>query len=136
MRSPFSIKWIYLIERRSFGQKYKFSDKNDMVSAYRNFKNIFSSPLFTINFRPEMLKFHSYSILTGDTMVGFVIFCVLNLSYTVLNYQYSGQTSLQLLPMLKSNHQTKIQVLFQRKFKTWTFLIVQNVLIKTLKFKL
>ena len=24
-----------------------------------------------------MLKFHPYSILTGDTMVGFVIFCVL-----------------------------------------------------------
>jgi hypothetical protein len=27
--------------------------------------------------RPEMLKFHPYSILTGETMVGFVIFCVL-----------------------------------------------------------
>ena len=25
-----------------------------------------------------MLKFHPYSILTGDTMVGFVIFCVLS----------------------------------------------------------
>ena len=41
------------------------------------FKTIFSRPLFTIIFRPEMLKFHPYSILTGDTMVGFVIFCVL-----------------------------------------------------------
>ena len=61
MRSPFSIKWIYLIERRSFGQKYKFSNKNDMVSAWRNFKIIFSRPLFTIIFRPEMLKFHPYS---------------------------------------------------------------------------
>ena len=49
-----------------------------MVSAWRNFKNIFSRPLFTIIFRPEMLKFHAYSILTGDTMVGFVIFCVLS----------------------------------------------------------
>ena len=77
MRSPFSIKWIYLIERRSFDQKYKFSNKNDMVSAWRNFKNNFSRPLFTIIFRPEMLKFHPYSILTGDTIVGFVIFCVL-----------------------------------------------------------
>ena len=48
-----------------------------MVSAWRNFKNIFSTPLFTIIFRPEMLKFHPYSILTGDTMVVFVIFCVL-----------------------------------------------------------
>ena len=48
-----------------------------MVSAWRNFKNIFSRPLFTIIFRPEVLQFHPYSILTGDTMVGFVIFCVL-----------------------------------------------------------
>ena len=55
----------------------KFSNKNDMVSAWRNFKNIFPRPLFIIIFRPEMLKFHPYSILTGDTMVGFVIFCVL-----------------------------------------------------------
>ena len=47
-----------------------------MVRAWRNFKNIFSRPLFTIIFRPEMLKFHPYSILTGDTMIGFVIFCV------------------------------------------------------------
>ena len=50
-----------------------------MVSAWRNFKNIFSTPLFTIIFRPEMLKFHPYSFLTGDTIVGFVIFCVLRL---------------------------------------------------------
>ena len=50
-----------------------------MVSAWRNFKNIFSRPLFTIIFRPEMLKFHPYSILTGDTMVRFVIFCVLSM---------------------------------------------------------
>ena len=47
--------------------------------AWRNFKNIFSRPLFTIIFRPEMLKFHPYSILTGDTMVRFVIFCVLKI---------------------------------------------------------
>ena len=48
-----------------------------MVSAWRNFKNIFPRPLFIIIFRLEMLKFHPYSILTEDTMVGFVIFCVL-----------------------------------------------------------
>ena len=52
-----------------------------MVSAWRKFINIFSRPLFTIIFRPEMLKFHPYSILTGDTMVGFVIFCVLIFLY-------------------------------------------------------
>jgi hypothetical protein len=47
------------------------------VSAWRNFKNIFTRPLFIIIFRPEMLKFHPYSILTGDTRVEFVIYCVL-----------------------------------------------------------
>ena len=48
-----------------------------MSSAWRNFKNIFSRPLFTIIFWPEMIKFHPYSILTGKTMVGFLIYCVL-----------------------------------------------------------
>ena len=61
-----------------------FSNKNDMMSAWRNFKNIFSRPLFTITFRPEMLKFHPYSILTGDTMVGLVIFCVLSTKHKCL----------------------------------------------------
>ena len=60
----------------NFDQKYKFSNKNNMVSTRRNFKNIFPRPLFIIIFRPEML-FHPYSILTGDTRVEFVIFCVL-----------------------------------------------------------
>ena len=55
----------------------KFSNKNDMVRAWRNFKNIFPRPLFIIIFRPEMLKLHPYSIMTGDTRVEFVIFCVL-----------------------------------------------------------
>ena len=61
----------------NFDQKYKFSNKNNMVSAWRNFENIFPRPLFIIIFRPEILKFHPYSILTGDTIVGFVIFYVL-----------------------------------------------------------
>ena len=33
----------------NFDQKYKFSNKNNMVSAWRNFKNIFPRPLFIIN---------------------------------------------------------------------------------------
>ena len=40
-------------------------------------KNTSSRPLFTIIFRPEMLKFHPYSILTGNTRVELVIYCVL-----------------------------------------------------------
>ena len=51
-----------------------------MASAWRNFKNIFSRPLFTVIFRPEMLKFHPYSILTGQTMVGFVMYFVLKIN--------------------------------------------------------
>ena len=66
----------------NFDQKYKFSNKNGMVSAWRNFRNIFSRPHLTIIFRSEMLRFHPYSILTGDTMVGFVIFCVLKFTKT------------------------------------------------------
>ena len=61
----------------NFDQKYKFSIKNDMVSAWRNFKNIFPRPLFIIIFRPEMLRFHPYSILTLDTRIEFVISCML-----------------------------------------------------------
>ena len=61
---------------RNFDQKDKFSNENDMVNAWRNFKNIFSRPLFTIIFRPEMVKFYPYSILTGERMVGIVILCV------------------------------------------------------------
>ena len=47
------------------------------VSAWRNFKNIFPRPLFIIIFRPEMLIFHPYSILTLDTRIEFVISCML-----------------------------------------------------------
>ena len=63
----------------NFDQKCKFSNKNNMGSAWRNFKNIFSRPLFIIIFRPEMLKLHPYFILTGDTRVEFAIYCVLSL---------------------------------------------------------
>ena len=55
----------------------KFSNKNDMESSWRNFKNIFPRTLFIIIFKPEMLKSHPYSILTGDTRVEFVIYCLL-----------------------------------------------------------
>ena len=57
-----------------------FYEVNSLIEngeRIEEFQKYFSRPLFTIIFRPEMLKFHPYSILTGDTMVGFVIFCVL-----------------------------------------------------------
>ena len=53
---PFSIKWIYLIER-SLDQKYKFSNKNDMVCcAWRNFQK-YSCGISTYdkwNFKPQI----------------------------------------------------------------------------------
>ena len=73
----FSISSLKMMMKMNFDQKYKFSNKNDMVNAWRNFINIFSRPLFTVIFRPEMQKFHPYSILTGQTMVRFVMYCVL-----------------------------------------------------------
>ena len=78
-----------------FYQKYKFSNKNDMVSAWMNFKNIFSRPLFTIFFKPEMLKFPPYSILTRDTMVRFVIFCVLMYCLNIEYNFYVGTLQIQ-----------------------------------------
>ena len=47
-----------------------------------------SSPLFIIIFRPEMLKFHPYSILTGQTMVRFVKYCVLSYSNNTVMKRY------------------------------------------------
>ena len=51
-----------------------------MVKVWGNFKDIFSRPLFTIIFRPEMLKFHPYSVLTVKPIDGFVIFCDFNIT--------------------------------------------------------
>ena len=53
-----------------------------MISAWRNFKIIFSRPLFIIIFRPKILFFVTYSILTRDTKVEFV-------SLTLLRFKTS-----------------------------------------------
>ena len=71
------LKFLHAQKKRRFDQKYKFSNKNDMVCAWRNFKNIFPRPLFTIIFRPKILFFVTYLILTGQTKVEFVIYWVL-----------------------------------------------------------
>ena len=47
---------------------YKFGNKNDMVIAWRNFKNIFSRPLFTIIFRPKIVFLETDSILRVKIM--------------------------------------------------------------------
>ena len=75
----------------NFDQKYKFSNKNNMIKAWRNFKNVFLRPLFIIMFTPEMLKFHPYSILTGDTIVELVIYHVLsNMVVQVVKFSSGG----------------------------------------------
>ena len=48
-----------------------------MACAWRNFKIISSRPLFIIIFRPKILFFVTYSILTGQTKIEFVIYWVL-----------------------------------------------------------
>ena len=58
MRKPFSIKRFFLIESRSFNQKYKFSNKNDTVCTWRNFQKKKSCGIFTYdkskwNFKPQ-----------------------------------------------------------------------------------
>jgi hypothetical protein len=65
------------------------------------FPKYFFRPLFTIIFRPEMLKFHLYSILTGETMVGFVIYCVLKIH--IINGQSTD-------PLLRSSKFCHISV--------------------------
>ena len=49
-----------------------------MACAWRNFKIILSRPLFIIIFRPKILFFITYSILTGQTKVEFAIYWVLS----------------------------------------------------------
>ena len=44
----------------------------------KEFKNIFSTPLFVIIFRPEILLFVTHSFLTGLSKVEFVIYWVLS----------------------------------------------------------
>ena len=94
-----------------------------MVSTWRNFKNIFSRPLFTIIFRPEKPKFHPNSILTGDSMVGFVIFCVISLFYfTCWPFRCHSIISLTLnaenVGLLKKTYKRRLNwapVLFSKK---------------------
>ena len=64
-----------------------------MVSEWKNFKNIFSRPLFTVIFRLEMLM-HPYSILTGNTMVGFLIFCVLRSIRPLVPHRFWSDTEI------------------------------------------
>ena len=58
----FNTEFVLWIKTPPFYEVKLFNRK---WSAHGGISNIFSRPLFTIIFRPEMLKFHPYSILTG-----------------------------------------------------------------------
>ena len=49
-------------------QNHKFSNKNDHLPAWRDFKINFSRPLFTIIFRPKKVFLDTDSILRVKTM--------------------------------------------------------------------
>ena len=49
-------------------QNHKFSNKNNYLPAWRDFKINFSRPLFTIIFRPKMVFLNTDSILRVKTM--------------------------------------------------------------------
>ena len=76
MRKAFFGKSFYFIERGIFATNCKFSNKNDLLCARKDFIKSFALYLHIIN---ECLsyKFHPYSISTGDTKVEFVIYWVL-----------------------------------------------------------
>ena len=75
MRKPFSIIWIYLIERRSFDQ-FWFSNKNYMVCEWKNFQNT-SCGISTYdkwNFKPQTLSiFHFDRVSDGPMAQSLVV---------------------------------------------------------------
>ena len=56
-------KWLFLLLNLRFSSKFP-----KMTSAWRNFKNIFSRPLFTIIFRHNIVILSTDSILRVKTM--------------------------------------------------------------------
>ena len=94
MRKPFSIKWIHLIERRCFDQKYKFSIKNDIVCAWRNFQKS-SCGIFTYdkwNSKPQISAIFHFDRVSDGRMAHLLGFKELgigpnsNLGNSLVNY--------------------------------------------------
>ena len=70
-RSEFAI----LCKNPPFYDEKRFSQKG---FPHGGISKYFYRPLFTIIFKPKMLSLDTYSILTGQTMVEFLIYCVLS----------------------------------------------------------
>ena len=59
-----------LIRGKIFAKNFKFSNKNHLLPAWRDFKINFSRPLVTIIFRPKIIILDTDSILNWSTMHG------------------------------------------------------------------
>ena len=58
----------YFLLLHKSAQNHKFSNKNNYLPEWRDFKINFSRPLFTIIFRPKMVFLDTGSILRVKTM--------------------------------------------------------------------
>ena len=58
----------YLLLLHKSAQNHKFSNKNNYLPAWRDFKINFSRPLFTIIFRPKMVFLYTDTILRVKLM--------------------------------------------------------------------
>ena len=58
----------YFLLLHKSAQNHKFSNKNNYLPAWRDFKIIFSRPLFAIIFRPKMVFLGTDSILRVKMM--------------------------------------------------------------------
>ena len=110
-----------------------------MASTWRNFKNIFSRPLFTIIFRPVMLKNAKIShIYHFDTInIGGIchILCV-NLKYVMFHKKISPQ-DLYKMTLSQTLVWNQYQIIAPSFAVNWTLLLnqVRRNIVRRLKFK-
>ena len=97
-----------------------------MACAWRNFKIIFSRPLFIIIFRPKMLFFVTYSIMTGQNKVEFVIYWVLRQSRRKI--RKSRCIKIELIPQKLFNPIIKDFAIGKRNFQGTTNLIALDLI--------
>ena len=82
-------QFFYLIERKIFVQNYKFSNKNNLPCAWRDFEK---KSLWCMINETLCHTFHSYSILTGQTMVESESYCVLKRDVCTKSKKWEAKT--------------------------------------------
>ena len=93
-----------------FAQNYKFTNKNHLHLALKVFEIKISRPLFI--FRPIRVILETDSILTMETMVEFLIYCVLTLRkllWLSLSSCREGNNKIKVFKLLFSCHQFPIR---------------------------